>query len=161
MTVFVNVHGEPIDFKALGAKAAAHRAIVGPKPKRNPTVPKGYAALPGTGPEGKTCRDCQHKQTMSNTGAKSWIKCVLMKAAWTSAADQHSRTPRRSPAGALKPISPDSVSLPPWNESCTAGICPHQPGRRMARNGSQAGTWTRSKPPSTEPSERMRLAGWL
>jgi hypothetical protein len=81
---FVNVHGDPIDFKALGAKAADHRAINGTgKQKRKPTEPKGYAALPGSGPEGETCRNCKHKQTQSNTGAKSWIKCVLMKAAWT------------------------------------------------------------------------------
>lgn len=81
---FVNVHGEPIDMKALAAKAPEHRAILGPdSKKRKPTVPKGYAALPGSGPEGKTCRGCKHKVTMSNTGAKSWIKCELMKAAWT------------------------------------------------------------------------------
>lgn len=80
---FVNINGEPIDMRALGAKALEHRVIVGSKPKRKPTVPKGYAALPGTGPEGKTCRDCRFKQTQSNTGAKSWIKCELMRAAWT------------------------------------------------------------------------------
>jgi hypothetical protein len=80
---FVNVHGEPIDMTALRAKAPDHRAINGTGKKRKPTEPKGYAAVPGTGPEGKTCRDCKHKQTMSNTGNKSWIKCDLMKAAWT------------------------------------------------------------------------------
>jgi hypothetical protein len=81
---FVNCNGEPIDMKALVAKAPAYRALVGmPQQKRKPTQPKGYAALPGTGPEGKTCRDCKHKHTMSNTGAKSWIKCELMRAAWT------------------------------------------------------------------------------
>lgn len=81
---FLNIHGEPIDMKALAAKAPAHRAIMGSKPKRKPTQPKGYAALPGTGPEGKTCRDCKHKQTQSNTGRKSWIKCVLMRGKWTN-----------------------------------------------------------------------------
>lgn len=80
---FVNVHGEPIDLKALAAKAPEHRKLMEPKPKRKPTEPRGYAALPGTGPEDKTCRDCKHKLTMSNTGAKSWIKCDLMRAAWT------------------------------------------------------------------------------
>jgi hypothetical protein len=81
---FVNVHGEVIDFKSLVSKAPEHRAINGTgKQKRKPTEPKGYAAVPGSGPEGKTCRDCKHKNTMSNTGAKSWIKCDLMKAAWT------------------------------------------------------------------------------
>lgn len=81
---FVNCNGEPIDMKALIAKALVHRKVLGPDGrKRKPTIPSGYAALPGTGPEGKTCRDCKHKQTQSNTGAKSWIKCVLMRAAWT------------------------------------------------------------------------------
>jgi hypothetical protein len=82
---FVNVHGEPIDMRDLAAKAPAHRAVLGAqdRSKRKPTVPKGYAALPGSGPEGKTCKDCKHKHTMSNTGNKSWIKCDLMRAAWT------------------------------------------------------------------------------
>lgn len=80
----VNIHGEPFDMKALIGKAAAHRALIGrPMVKRKPTEPRGYAAAPGSGPEGKTCRDCKHKHTMSNTGAKSWIKCDLMHSAWT------------------------------------------------------------------------------
>ena len=81
--VFVNCNGEPVDFKALGAKAAEHRAVVG-RVKRKPTQPKGYAADPGSGPEGKTCRHCKHKVTLSNTGRKSWIKCELMRGKWTS-----------------------------------------------------------------------------
>jgi hypothetical protein len=80
---FVNVHGEPIDMRALVAKAPSHRAIMGNKSKRKPTEPHGYAAPPGTGPDGKTCRDCRYKQTQSNTGAKSWIKCELRRATWT------------------------------------------------------------------------------
>lgn len=83
---FFNIHGQPIDITALAAKASEHRAIMGPdsrKRKRKPTQPKGYAALPGTGPEGKTCKDCRHKETHSNTGAKSWIKCAAIKAKWT------------------------------------------------------------------------------
>jgi hypothetical protein len=82
--VHVNIHGQPFDFDAARAKAPEHRKLMsGDSRKRKPTQPKGYAAAPGTGPEGKTCRDCQHKHTMSNTGAKSWIKCDLMRAAWT------------------------------------------------------------------------------
>jgi hypothetical protein len=80
---YVNVHGEVIDFKALVSKAPEHRAINGTGKKRKPTEPKGYATAPGTGPDGKTCRDCKHKHTMSNTGAKSWIKCDLMREYWT------------------------------------------------------------------------------
>lgn len=81
---FVNCNGESIDLKALAAKAPVHRAILGPDShKRKPTIPQGYAAQPGTGPEGKTCRDCRYKQTQSNTGAKSWIKCELRRATWT------------------------------------------------------------------------------
>lgn len=80
---FVNVHGQPIDMTALRAKAPEHRVINGTGKKRKPTEPKGYAAVPGSGPEGKTCRDCQHKQTMGNYGCKQYIKCLLMRAAWT------------------------------------------------------------------------------
>jgi hypothetical protein len=67
---FVNIHGEPV-------------SVTAPPPV---TAGKGYPANPGTGPAGKTCRDCAHKRTMSNTGAKSWIKCNVMRAHWTHGA---------------------------------------------------------------------------
>ena len=51
--------------------------------KRKPTVKNGYAAPPGTGPEGKTCKDCAHKQRRGNYGGKSFLKCELRQATWT------------------------------------------------------------------------------
>lgn len=50
---------------------------------RKPTVKNGYAAPPGTGPEGKTCKDCAHKQRLGNYGGKSFLKCELRRATWT------------------------------------------------------------------------------
>jgi hypothetical protein len=107
---FLNISGEPIDMSALRAKAPAHRALLGPdSKKRKPTPPNGYAAPPGTGPEGKTCRDCTHKHTMSNTGAKSWIKCDLRRATWTHGPGSDIRA--SSPACAK--FVPKSAALPP------------------------------------------------
>ena len=42
----------------------------------------GYAAKPGTGPEGKTCRDCRHYCRRGN-GSKTYLKCGLMRDQWT------------------------------------------------------------------------------
>jgi hypothetical protein len=43
--------------------------------------PKGYAAVPGTGPAGETCRTCRHytHKRMAN----SYRKCELMRDYWT------------------------------------------------------------------------------
>ena len=51
------------------------------KAKRKPTPPKGYAAPPGSGPEGETCKTCFHiyRKSMS----KTYLKCNLMQAHWT------------------------------------------------------------------------------
>lgn len=48
---------------------------------RREPVPKGYAAEPGTGPEGETCRTCKHHAIMQY--AKSYHKCELRRATWT------------------------------------------------------------------------------
>lgn len=62
--------------------------IIVPEPskaRRKPTVKKGYAAMPGTGPEGETCKTCEHcKRFGGPGGGKHFIKCNLMKRAWTS-----------------------------------------------------------------------------
>lgn len=44
--------------------------------------PRGYAALPGTGPEGKTCRDCAH-YTHKGGVAGNYPKCGANRARWT------------------------------------------------------------------------------
>lgn len=43
-------------------------------PSRGKRYVTGYAAPPGTGRAGETCKTCRYKRTAS-TGRKSWIKC--------------------------------------------------------------------------------------
>lgn len=50
--------------------------------RRDPE-PRGYAAQPGTGPAGETCRTCRHNVTTQYT-AMAYHKCELMRAVWTS-----------------------------------------------------------------------------
>ena len=42
---------------------------------------RGYAAPPGTGPAGKTCRDCDNYARRRS--AKTYLKCWLMRDVWT------------------------------------------------------------------------------
>lgn len=48
---------------------------------RKTTQPRGYAAPPGTGPAGETCKSCRH--IYRNRMAKTYLKCRLMQASWT------------------------------------------------------------------------------
>lgn len=61
------------DLMVLPASALVKRV---PKQKKS-----GYAAIPGTGPAGETCRSCEHlvRKEMSGT----YLKCGLMRAHWT------------------------------------------------------------------------------
>ena len=81
----VNIHGEPIVaaewFKRQSESARLLRSAGCPEP-RKPTKKNGYAAPPGTGPEGKACKDCRHKCSMGN-GGKHFIKCELRRSTWT------------------------------------------------------------------------------
>ncbi len=49
--------------------------------KRKDPRPQGYAASPGTGPEGETCGSCAHHAVRHL--AKDYHKCELMRQAWT------------------------------------------------------------------------------
>lgn len=60
-----------------------HNATVFGPGRRKPTVARGYAAPPGTGPEGETCRSCKHKKRLSNGGKKSFLKCEAFREHWT------------------------------------------------------------------------------
>lgn len=51
--------------------------------KHKPTVRKGYAAIPGTGPQGETCKTCENARRCNEGGAKQFYKCILIKHAWT------------------------------------------------------------------------------
>jgi hypothetical protein len=42
---------------------------------------RGYAAAPGSGPVGETCRSCAHYRSV-NGGSKTFPKCNLMRASW-------------------------------------------------------------------------------
>lgn len=44
--------------------------------------PRGYAAMPGTGPEGKQCQHCAHYTHKSGV-AGSYPKCGANRARWT------------------------------------------------------------------------------
>lgn len=57
------------------------------------SMPKGYAAMPGTGPEGERCNTCKH--LTRRRFAKTYLKCELMRAIWTggSATDIRAGSP--------------------------------------------------------------------
>jgi hypothetical protein len=44
----------------------------------------GYAATPGSGPAGETCRTCKHLHRKRLAG--TYLKCGLMSAVWTGGA---------------------------------------------------------------------------
>jgi hypothetical protein len=48
--------------------------------RRDP-IPKGYIAMPGSGPAGETCGSCKHlvRKQMS----KTYLKCALASSFWT------------------------------------------------------------------------------
>lgn len=55
-----------------------------PIPNRHTVTPAGYAARPGSGPEGETCGTCQHCRAKGNrAGSRTFYKCGLMVRAWT------------------------------------------------------------------------------
>lgn len=52
------------------------------EPVKHKTGAGGYPAMPGTGPKGKTCHDCENYCRV-NGGSRSYPKCLLMKLRWT------------------------------------------------------------------------------
>lgn len=81
----VNLWGEPVQVQISESKSP-----------RKPTQPKGYAAMPGTGPEGEKCQTCRHKASTGNSHARVYWKCILMRNAWTGGPGTDIRM--RSPA---------------------------------------------------------------
>ena len=49
--------------------------------RKKPRTPRGYAALPGTGPDGETCKSCEHIVRLAY--GKVYRKCGLMEHIWT------------------------------------------------------------------------------
>lgn len=87
---FVNIHGQPIDsakwFKAQAEQSSRSHGSMVPI-RRKPTKKNGYAAQPGTGPEGMTCKQCKHKHSFGGPNGqtrKTFIKCELRRATWTN-----------------------------------------------------------------------------
>lgn len=57
--------------------------LTNPAPRGKHYVePRGYYGIPGTGPEGKTCRDCVHYTHKDNV-AGTYPKCGKNRARWT------------------------------------------------------------------------------
>jgi hypothetical protein len=59
-------------------------------------TPRGYAADPGSGPDGRTCADCAHCKRVPGGGRRQYSKCDLCPGTWTHAAG--SDIARGSPA---------------------------------------------------------------
>lgn len=57
-----------------------------PEGKKKPKgrQPNGYAATPGTGPEGERCNTCAHYRRVDTGSSRRWPKCALMRKHWTS-----------------------------------------------------------------------------
>jgi hypothetical protein len=51
---------------------------------RKTPAPKGYAAQPGSGPAGETCRTCMHAIGTGHNPSRTYYKCQLLKPHWTS-----------------------------------------------------------------------------
>ena len=75
MSPEIDLFGQPIT-------AAAPAPIA--DGKRRKTVPNGYAAAPGTGPAGQTCKTCIH--LAHRKLGKTYLKCRLARDRWTGGA---------------------------------------------------------------------------
>lgn len=73
--------------------------------KRKDPTPAGYAAPPGTGPEGETCAGCRN--LVRQEYAKTYLKCGLNLERWTGG--RKTDVLARSPACAkwLAPLEAD------------------------------------------------------
>lgn len=65
---------EQLTFNTLGGDT-----VTVPKRGKHYVQPRGYAARPGTGPEGETCKTCRHSYH-GGTGRRRYPKCALTRA---------------------------------------------------------------------------------
>lgn len=72
MTIETDLFGQQMTINEPGPIAGGNRKA---------TVPRGYAAPPGTGPTGETCRSCEHYARLEY--AKTYRKCAKMEKVWT------------------------------------------------------------------------------
>ena len=61
--------------------------------RRESARPRGYAAPPGSGPDGKACKDCAHKRLHESGARKRFWKCALIKPTKGAATDILMRSP--------------------------------------------------------------------
>jgi len=54
--------------------------------KRGKTEKRGYVERPGSGPQGETCKTCQHLYRNRMYSGKTFLKCGLNRAKWTGGA---------------------------------------------------------------------------
>ena len=64
--------------------------------KRKNTQANGYAATPGSGPEGETCGSCNNFIRRGSYSGKEFFKCEIMRASWTFGVGSDIR--KKSPA---------------------------------------------------------------
>ena len=55
--------------------------------------PDAYAAMPGTGPDSKKCKDCDHYTRIINGGGYAYRKCGLVKSTCGAATDIKANSP--------------------------------------------------------------------
>lgn len=67
-----------LTFRTMGGDT-----VTVPKRGKHYVQPRGYAARPGTGPEGETCKTCRHS-CHGGTGQRRYPKCELTRACHTS-----------------------------------------------------------------------------
>lgn len=77
LDLFPDVHG------SRGAIERQGRARITAKGQKVYDTPRGYAARPGSGPAGETCRGCRHRCSLNKCG-RSWHKCGLLEHRWTN-----------------------------------------------------------------------------
>ena len=61
--------------------------------KRKGTRPNGYAAPPGSGPTGETCKTCRHIYRVETGSGRTFRKCALIKATAGAGTDILAKAP--------------------------------------------------------------------
>ena len=88
MTDDRDLFGQPLPPRSE-AKTAVERKR---ERRRAQEKPKGYAAPPGSGPAGETCRTCKHSYRRDGSRRNFW-KCQLIKATKGPGSDIRVRSP--------------------------------------------------------------------
>lgn len=84
-----DLFGETVFVQEYAITAEEKRKIRG---KRN-AMKRGYAAPPGSGPEGETCKSCAHCYGTSPNGGKRFYKCDLIKPTRSARTDVKLKSP--------------------------------------------------------------------